>query len=157
MRSPPECALEVVGVDRSFDGAAALGGASDRGGLGRYGEEVAAAHLVAAGLTIVARNWRCREGEVDIVALDGDVLVMCEVKTRRGVGFGTPLDAVTPAKAARLRRLALRWLADQRAGASAGTSSADEFARYTEVRFDVVSVWRPLSGTMSVEHLRGAF
>jgi putative endonuclease len=81
--------------------------------------------------------------------------VMCEVKTRRGVGFGTPLDAVTPAKAARLRRLALRWLADQRAVAVA--SSADEFARYTEVRFDVVSVLRPLSGATLVEHLRGAF
>jgi putative endonuclease len=145
----------VVRVVRNSDAAGVLTGANDRGGLGRYGEEVAAAHLVAAGLTIVARNWRCREGEVDIVALDGDVLVMCEVKTRRGVGFCTPLDAVTPAKAARLRRLALRWLADQRAGAAA--SGADEFARYTEVRFDVVSVLRPLSGATSVEHLRGAF
>jgi putative endonuclease len=133
----------VVGVAR----------VSDRGGLGRYGEEVAAAHLLAAGLTIVARNWRCSDGEVDIVALDGDVLVMCEVKTRRSVGFGTPLDAVTPAKAARLRRLALRWLTDQRVGAG----SLSEFARYAEVRFDVVSVLRPLSGAMSVEHLRGAF
>lgn len=151
VRSPPECGLEVVGVVRSCDEARAVAGASDRGGLGRYGEEVAAAHLVAAGLTIVARNWRCRQGEVDIVALDGDVLVMCEVKTRRGVGFGTPLDAVTPAKAARLRRLALRWLADQRAAGGA------EFARYAEVRFDVVSVLRPLSGPTMVEHLRGAF
>jgi len=155
VRSPPECGLEVVGVVRSRDEASAVAGASDRGGLGRYGEEVAAAHLVAAGLTIVARNWRCRQGEVDIVAVDGDVLVMCEVKTRRGVGFGTPLDAVTPAKAARLRRLALRWLADQRLGAEGSTT--DEFARYTEVRFDVVSVLRPLSGPTSVEHLRGAF
>lgn len=161
VRSPPEFALEVVGVVRS---STVVAGADDRGGLGRYGEEVAAAHLIAAGLSIVARNWRCREGEVDIVAVDGDVLVMCEVKTRRGVGFGTPLDAVTPAKAARLRRLALRWLADQRAGASAlgadagaNAPSADDFARYTEVRFDVVSVLRPLSGPMSVEHLRGAF
>ncbi|HZV25999.1 MAG TPA: YraN family protein [Acidothermaceae bacterium] len=155
MRSPPEFALEVVGVIRSSDVARVKAGASDRGGLGRYGEEVAAAHLVAAGLTIVARNWRCREGEVDIVALDGDVLVMCEVKTRRGVGFGTPLDAVTPAKAARLRRLAVRWLADQRTGEV--TAAAQEYARYAEVRFDVVSVLRPLSGVTSVEHLRGAF
>jgi len=151
---------EVVGV--AGNDAVAIGTAA-RGALGRFGEDVAAAHLVAAGLTIVARNWRCREGEVDIVALEGDVLVMCEVKTRRGAGFGTPLDAVTPAKAARLRRLALRWLADQRAGAVASsaagaeTSSADEFARYAEVRFDVVSVLRPLSGPTSVEHLRGAF
>lgn len=174
MRSPPEFALEVVGVVRSSDVARMKARASDRGGLGRYGEEVAAAHLVAAGLTIVDRNWRCREGEVDIIALDGDVLVMCEVKTRRGVGFGTPLDAVTPAKAARLRRLALHWLTDQRerptssdaALQSAGTDSAGTiamapshpaFARYTEVRFDIVSVLRPLSGAMSVEHLRGAF
>ena len=140
---------------RSSDVTRMKARAGDRGGLGRYGEEVAAAHLVAAGLTIVARNWRCREGEVDIVALDGDVLVMCEVKTRRGGGFGTPLDAVTPAKAARLRRLALRWLADQRTGEVA--AAAEEFARYTEVRFDVVSVLRPLTGAMSVEHLRGAF
>jgi putative endonuclease len=155
VRSPPEFALEVVAVVRSSDDARVKAPASDRGGLGRYGEEVAAAHLVAAGLSIVARNWRCREGEVDIVALDGDVLVMCEVKTRRGVGFGTPLDAVTPAKAARLRRLALQWLSDQRAGAV--SSVAADFARYTEVRFDVVSVLRPLSGATSVEHLRGAF
>jgi putative endonuclease len=132
--------------------AVAVGSAA-RGALGRFGEEVAARHLVAAGLTVVARNWRCSEGEVDIVALDGDVLVMCEVKTRRGVGFGTPLDAVTPAKAARLRRLASRWLADQRAEAG----GVGDGVRYPEVRFDVVSVLRPLSGATSVEHLRGAF
>jgi putative endonuclease len=145
----------VVDVVRSSDVARIKARASDSGGLGRYGEEVAAAYLVAAGLMIVARNWRCREGEVDIIALDGDVLVICEVKTRRGVGFGTPLDAVTPAKAARLRRLAVRWLTDQRTGEV--TTAAEEFARYTEVRFDVVSVLRPLSGATSVEHLRGAF
>ena len=155
MRSPPEFAPEVVGVVRSSDVARMKARASDRGGLGRYGEAVAAAHLVAAGLTIVERNWRCRDGEVDIIALEGDVLVMCEVKTRRGVGFGTPLDAVTPAKAARIRRLALRWLTDQRTGEV--TAAAAAFAGYTEVRFDVVSVLRPLSGAMSVEHLRGAF
>jgi putative endonuclease len=153
-RSPPEFDLEVVGVVRSSDVARIKARASDRG-LGRYGEEVAAAHLLAAGLTIVERNWRCRDGEVDIIALEGDVLVMCEVKTRRGVGFGTPLDAVTPAKAARIRRLALRWLTDQRTGEV--TAAAAAFAGYTEVRFDVVSVLRPLSGAMSVEHLRGAF
>ena len=128
-------------------------GAAARGALGRFGEEVAARHLIAAGLTVVARNWRCNEGEVDIVALDGDVLVICEVKTRRGVGFGTPLDAVTPAKAARLRRLASRWLAARRAEAG----GVGDGVRYPEVRFDVVSVLRPMSGATSVEHLRGAF
>ncbi len=120
------------------DDAVAIGSAA-RGALGRFGEQVAADHLVASGLTLLARNWRCREGEVDIIAMDGDVLVMCEVKTRRGVGFGTPLDAITPAKAARLRRLALRWLSDRRAGGMAS------------------GTLRPLTGATSVEHLRGAF
>jgi putative endonuclease len=142
----------VVWVVGHFEADAAVFGSGERVALGRFGEIVAADHLVASGMTVLARNWRCREGEVDIVALDGDVLVMCEVKTRRGVGFGTPLDAITPAKAARLRRLALRWLADQR-DASVGV----QFDRYTEVRFDVVSVLRPLSGPTVVDHLRGAF
>jgi putative endonuclease len=133
------------------DTAAQLGSGA-RIALGRYGEDVAARHLVAAGLIVLARNWRCREGEVDIVATEGDVLVMCEVKTRRGVGFGTPLDAVTAVKAARLRRLAVRWLSDRRSSCSEG-----ELVRFSEIRFDVVSVLRPLSGPAVVEHLRGAF
>jgi putative endonuclease len=123
-----------------------------RGALGRYGEDVAARHLVESGLSVLDRNWRCRAGEVDIVAREGDVLVVCEVKTRRGVGFGTPLDAVTPVKAARLRRLAAHWLAEQRAG----REGVDPIG-FSEVRFDVVSVLAPTSGAAIVEHLRGAF
>lgn len=123
-----------------------------RGALGRYGEDVAAQHLVGAGLTVLARNWRCREGELDIVACEGDALVICEVKTRRGVGFGTPLDAVTPAKAARIRRLAAHWLAVQRADGERASGVG-----YSQVRFDVVSVLRPATGPAIVEHLRGAF
>ena len=61
--------------------------------LGRYGENVAAAHLSDAGLEILARNWRCEEGEIDIVALDGDCVVVCEVKTRRSLLAGTPAHA----------------------------------------------------------------
>ena len=137
---------EVVGV--AAEDAVAVGPAA-RGELGKFGEQVAVDHLVAHGLTVLERNWRCRDGEVDIIAVEGAVLVMCEVKTRRGIGFGTPLDAVTPAKAARLRRLASRWLADQRA--------IDESVRYAEVRFDVVSVLWPRFGRMQVEHLRAAF
>lgn len=128
---------------------------SARVALGRYGENLAARHLAAAGLSVLARNWRCREGEVDIVAREGDVLVICEVKTRRDIAFGTPLDAVTPAKAARLRRLAVRWLADQRLGAA--DDSASGYEGYSEVRFDVVSVLLPAAGGPIVEHLRGAF
>ena len=129
-------------------------GSGARIALGRYGEDVAARHLVEAGLIVLARNWRCREGEVDIVATEGDVLVICEVKTSRGVGFGTPLDAVTPAKAARLRRLAVRWLSDRRSGAD---GDGGELVRFAEIRFDVVSVLRPSSGPAVVDHLRGAF
>lgn len=129
--------------------------------MGRYGEDVAVAHLTAAGLHVLARNWRCRDGEIDIVARDGDVLVMCEVKTRRNADFGTPLDAVTPVKAARLRRLASQWLTEQRL-VHQRTASSDEMPAqrgpgYGEIRFDVVSVLRPHSGAAVVEHVRGAF
>ena len=130
--------------------------------MGRYGEDVAAAHLTAAGLHVLARNWRCRDGEIDIIARDGDVLVMCEVKTRRDANFGTPLDAVTPMKAARLRRLASQWLTEQRvvnserAASGDGIPAARDFG-YGEIRFDVVSVLRPRTGAAVVEHVRGAF
>lgn len=122
-----------------------------RQALGKHGEDLAVAQLTSAGLDVLARNWRCREGELDIVAREGEALVICEVKTRRAVGFGTPLDAVTPAKAARLRRLAVRWLVEQR------SASGDGLAGYAEVRFDVVSVLCPPHGPAVVEHLRGVF
>ena len=111
-------------------------------GLGRYGEDVAARHLTEAGLAILERNWRCPAGEIDIVARDGDVLVVCEVKTRSGMSFGGPLEAVTSAKAARLRRLAALWLAERA-------------LRVPEVRFDVVAVNRPRRGAATVDHVRG--
>lgn len=112
--------------------------------LGQYGERVAARHLVDAGLTIVATNWRCPDGEIDIVARDRDVVVICEVKTRRTAAFGTPAEAVTRTKADRLRRLAMLWLREHPAGGA-------------DIRFDVVSVLLPRSGAPAVEHLRGAF
>jgi putative endonuclease len=110
--------------------------------LGAYGERVAASHLVAAGLTILERNWRCELGEIDIVARDGDTLVVCEVKTRAGTGFGTPLEAVTARKAARLRRLAARWMLDRG-------------VHPVHVRIDLVGVLRPRRGAAEVEHVRG--
>jgi putative endonuclease len=112
--------------------------------VGRYGEQVAARHLEDAGMTILDRNWRCAEGEIDIVASDGDTLVVCEVKTRSGLAFGDPAEAVVPAKAARLRRLALRWLASHGLG-------------WRDLRFDVVTVLRRAEGGPLVRHLRGAF
>src|SRR5690606_1012135 len=81
--------------------------------VGRYGEDVAARALREAGWELLARNWRCAEGEIDIVAIDGDCLVVVEVKTRRSHSFGLPQEAVTHAKLARLRRLTAAWLAGQ--------------------------------------------
>ncbi len=111
--------------------------------LGAYGERVAAAHLVDAGMAIVERNWRCDIGEIDILARDGDTLVVCEVKTRQGTEYGTPLEKVTRDKAERLRRLAARWMAlnDVHPG---------------DVRIDLVAVVRPPRGRAEVEHVRGA-
>ncbi|WP_454044244.1 YraN family protein [Cellulosimicrobium sp. Marseille-Q8652] len=110
--------------------------------VGRYGERVAAAHLVEAGWTLLDRNWRGHGGELDVVALDGDVVVAVEVKTRRGTAYGHPAQAVTPRKLARLRRLTGEWLAthDVRAGS---------------VRIDVVAVVVQRAGAARVEHLVG--
>jgi putative endonuclease len=119
--------------------------------VGRFGEDAAARHLTEAGLSILERNWRASpridaglRGELDIVARDGDALVVVEVKTRSGTAFGAPAEAVTRDKARRIRRLAAAWLAAHPNGA------------YASVRFDVVSVLRGRHG-MAVEHLRGAF
>ncbi len=73
--------------------------------LGAYGERVAARHLVDDGLEVLDRNWRCDAGEIDLVLRDGDVLVFCEVKTRRGTAYGHPLEAVDAVKSERLVRL----------------------------------------------------
>ncbi len=78
--------------------------------VGRYGERVAERFLVDSGLVILERNWRCSLGEIDIVARDGDCLVVCEVKTRSSTAYGHSLEAVSWRKAARLRRLAMAWV-----------------------------------------------
>ncbi|MGH3424349.1 MAG: YraN family protein [Nocardioidaceae bacterium] len=115
---------------------------AQRKALGDYGEQVAAEHLVAAGMQIVERNYRCVLGEIDIVARDGDTLVVCEVKTRRGQAYGSPLEAVTARKAGRLRRLAGYWLEEHR------TSPPS-------IRIDVVSVLVPRRGRPQVERVAG--
>ncbi len=84
--------------------------------LGSHGEQLAAEYLQAQGMEILERNWRCAEGELDIIAYDApaDALVFVEVKTKSGPGFGHPLEAITVAKARRLYRLALLWVDDRR-------------------------------------------
>jgi putative endonuclease len=110
--------------------------------LGAYGEQVAARHLAEQGLVVLDRNWRCDEGELDLVLRDGDVLVVCEVKTRTSVEHGSPHEAVTEAKLARLVRLAVRWI------------DAHD-VRPEEIRVDLVAVLRPHRGPALVEHVRG--
>lgn len=116
--------------------------------LGAAGEQAAAAWYEAAGYAVVARNWRCPEGELDLVATRARVAVFCEVKTRLGAAFGTPAEAVTVSKQRRLRRLAAIWLAARR---EAGGGPFDE------LRFDVAEVTRGPSGALVVEVIEAAF
>jgi len=110
--------------------------------LGRYGEDVAARHLITDGFVVLDRNWRCDIGELDIIARDGRVLVVCEVKTRRSTRHGSPFEAVTERKLHRIERLGLRWMQERG-------------VRPSSFRVDVVSVLRPATGPTVVEHVRG--
>jgi putative endonuclease len=112
--------------------------------LGRYGEAVAVRMLADAGYRLIETNWRCRDGEIDIIAAAGRTLVICEVKTRSSTAFGEPAEAVGSVKSGRLRRLANQWLAEHPGG-------------WDTIRFDVVSVLRPPTGPARVRHLRAAF
>ena len=107
--------------------------------LGASGEASAAAAYLRRGWTVVARNWRCREGELDLVLERDAVMVFCEVKTRTTDRYGGPAAAVTPIKQARIRRLAMRWLAESE-------------CRAKRLRFDVAVV-----RDNEVEIIEGAF
>ncbi len=109
--------------------------------VGAYGEQVAVNHLRHKGYVVLDRNWRCELGEIDIVARDGDCLVVVEVKTRRSDRFGGPAEAVTAAKLARLRRLTARWI-------------AVSGVHPPQVRIDVLAVRPQPSGAARVDHLR---
>ena len=112
--------------------------------LGAMGEALAVDHLTRMGLRIVARNWRCRYGELDIIARDDatSTVVFVEVKTRTGDGYGGLAHAVTPRKVLRLRRLAGLWLAGQ-----------DQ--RCAGIRIDVVGVRIGRRRTPEITHLQG--
>ncbi|KGN36751.1 YraN family protein [Knoellia subterranea] len=109
--------------------------------LGAHGEALAARFLRDRGMQILERNWRCPEGEIDVIALDGDCVVVCEVKTRRGTGVGDPLEAVTREKALRLRRLAAAYL----------RSRPDAVPR---VRIDVIGIIARRGQRPLIRHLR---
>jgi putative endonuclease len=108
--------------------------------LGVSGEDAAAAWYLAHGYQVVARNWRCRDGELDLIVRQGRVYVFCEVKARTTDAFGAPVEAVTRTKQGRIRRLAARWLEEAAP------------VRPREIRFDVASV---LAGDLEI--LEGAF
>jgi len=112
--------------------------------LGKRGEDAAAAYLERIGMHVIERNWRSGRGEIDIVALDGDVLVLCEVKTRTSGRAGSPEEAVSPAKQRRLVRLAEAYLAH------AGGDTCP-------VRFDVISIRVLDADRALLRHVRAAF
>jgi putative endonuclease len=113
--------------------------------LGRLGEQLAAEHLERLGFAIVARNHRTRFGELDLVACDGETLVFCEVKTRRG--RGQPWDALGQAKRAQVRRMARAYLSD-----------VPDRPRVPRIRFDAIGVSIDPRGRLTrLDHLEGAF
>ena len=112
--------------------------------LGRRGEDLATAFLVDTGYTILDRNWRCPQGEIDVVALDGTETVFVEVKTRSSVAFGHPLEAITTLKLARLRRLAAAWC---------GVHPAN----HNRIRIDAIAVIAPRTGAPQLDHLKRVF
>jgi putative endonuclease len=134
-------------------------------GVGRYGERVALRHVEARGWTVLDTNWRGKDGELDIVALDGDVLVVIEVKTRTGVGYGHPAEAVTARKLARIKRLTGQWLTafrERLATARLHEEATpgrpvpvlpDVRTRFGAIRIDVVAVTLQRQGPAVFEHL----
>ncbi len=113
-------------------------------GLGKYGERVAANHLVEAGYELIDRNWRCDDGELDIVAKREGVLTFVEVKTRSSMAFGEPAEAVTQIKVRKIRELATVWMR---------LHPTD----HDDISFDVMSVMHSGKGAAQVTHLRQAF
>jgi putative endonuclease len=112
--------------------------------VGQNGEDAVAKWYAEAGYTVLDRNWRVREGELDLVVRDGATIAFCEVKTRRGDAFGLPVEAVTARKRQRLRMLAGRWLDAHDDGAGS-------------LRFDVASVRPDGRGGWTVEMFANAF
>ncbi len=113
-----------------------------RRATGASGEDWAAAWLTGRGWTVVARNWRCRTGELDIIARDPEgALVACEVKTRRGLGYGDPLESITHAKLRRLRDLVCEW-----------RQSQEEPVGF--VRLDAIGILIDADGRPRLRHLR---
>ncbi|WP_040157402.1 YraN family protein [Nigerium massiliense] len=114
-----------------------------RRATGKDGEDLAANYVTGLGWTVLARNWRCRVGEIDLIARDDEgALVVCEVKTRRGLGFGDPLESITYAKVRRLRELTVEFLRE--CGETPG-----------RVRLDAIGLLLDRDGNAKLSHVRG--
>lgn len=111
---------------------------------GKRGENLAALFLDECGLVVLGRNWRCPEGELDLIATDRRRLIVCEVKTRSSTDFGHPAEAVTDEKANRIRRLSRRWRTAHGIG-------------WCEERFDIISIIWPPGEPPQIHHLQDAF
>ena len=114
---------------------------------GVLGESLALGYLAGKGYELVERNYRTRYGEIDLILRGEDVLVFVEVKARRGVGFGDPLEAITPGKQARVRRMAEVYLARKGPGF---------VERFEEIRFDAVGILVG-GGENEIRHVEDAF
>ena len=111
---------------------------------GAWGEELALRYLTQRGYVLIERNYRTRYGELDLILRDRDTLVFTEVKLRRGLGFGDPLEAVTPRKQASIRSMARQYLRDRRPGF------------FDTLRFDVVGIVL-LGNAPRIVHVKDAF
>lgn len=112
--------------------------------MGRKGEDLAVAHLLDSGYKLLDRNYRCRFGEIDIIARDGEFLVFVEVKARRSGAFGTPFEAVDLRKQQRICKVALHYI-------------NKHHLHEQPVRFDVAAVFMPAKGAPTVEVLNNCF
>ncbi|MFK4804844.1 YraN family protein [Microbacterium sp. ZW CA_36] len=115
---------------------------ADKDVLGRAGEDRAARYFETQGFTVLARNWRCREGELDLVVADGAAVVVVEVKTRRGEEFGHPFEAIDARKRVRLWRLGVAWASQHR-----------ELVQGRRLRIDAIGLTGTEPSTARLEHL----
>jgi putative endonuclease len=111
---------------------------------GEFGEKAAVDYLLRKSFRILAKNYRLRFGEIDIIAKKGKTLIFCEVKTRESSRFGEPFEAVTEAKRERLKKLAEGYLLAEKPD-------------FEEIRFDVISIFIDKEKSIFVNHLEGAF
>jgi len=112
--------------------------------LGKKGEELAVQYLVAHGFQLIERNWRCAQGEIDVIVRQGGSVVFVEVKTRSSTAYGHPFEAITVSKMARMRRLAAAWC-EQAA------------QRPADIRIDAIAIVAPRDAAAQIEHLQGVF